>query len=166
MKEDNQMDRIEKKLDILFGLLEDRLTVHISTSSNTTYQPEAKEDKTSEDWREELRELLKDETDMERVMIPEYARGYAELVLGDFIEQEKRKSYEESVLNGAKEKVFEKITVESQVPQKFFDKYVEKMFSEEEILLMLELLRDGYTKSIEWPSGRLYEKLPKLLKEK
>lgn len=45
------------------------------------------EKKEIQEWREELKEILKDETDMERDMIPEYSRSYAEIVLGDFISQ-------------------------------------------------------------------------------
>ncbi len=46
------------------------------------------------DWRGQLQEIIEEETDMERPMIPRYAKGYAKLVLEDFISSEIDKARE------------------------------------------------------------------------
>lgn len=46
------------------------------------------------DWRGQLQEIIEEETDMERPMIPRYAKGYAKLVLEDFISRELDKARE------------------------------------------------------------------------
>jgi len=74
------------------------------------------------DWREELQEIIEEEeTDMGRPMIPRYAKGYAKLVLEDFIselEQEaERRGLEKALgfiigegnINWAKDKIVESI---------------------------------------------------------
>lgn len=46
-------------------------------------------------WKQELEEILKEETDMGRDMIPKYARCYARIILENFISQEIEKAREE-----------------------------------------------------------------------
>ena len=48
-----------------------------------------------EDWKQELEEILEDETDTGKNMIPKYARCYARIILENFIEQEIEKAREE-----------------------------------------------------------------------
>ena len=48
-----------------------------------------------EDWREELEEILEEETDTGRNMIPKYARCYARIILENFISQEIEKAREQ-----------------------------------------------------------------------
>lgn len=48
-----------------------------------------------EDWKQELEEILKEETDMGRDMIPKYARCYARIILENFISQELDRAMEE-----------------------------------------------------------------------
>ena len=55
-----------------------------------------------EDWKQELEEILEDETDTGKNMIPKYARCYAKIILENFIEQEiekARKNYFEELLS-------------------------------------------------------------------
>ena len=76
------------------------------------------------DWREELQEIIEEEeTDMERPMIPRYAKGYAKLVLENFIssviEKERKKlvsdindALKDSIKNNESvSKVIEKIDI-------------------------------------------------------
>lgn len=51
-------------------------------------------------WKQELEEILKEETDMGRDMIPKYARCYARIILENFISQEIEKAREEGVKDG------------------------------------------------------------------
>ena len=53
-----------------------------------------------EDWKQELEEILEDETDTGESMIPKYARCYARIILENFIEQEIEKAREEGVKDG------------------------------------------------------------------
>ena len=75
-------------------------------------------------WREELQEIIEEEeTDMERPMIPRYAKGYAKLVLENFIssviEKERKKlvsdindALKDSIKNNESvSKVIEKIDI-------------------------------------------------------
>ena len=75
-------------------------------------------------WREDLQEIIEEEeTDMERPMIPRYAKGYAKLVLENFIssviEKERKKlvsdindALKESIENNESvSKVIEKIDI-------------------------------------------------------
>lgn len=59
------------------------------------------------DWRGQLQEIIEEETDMERPMIPRYAKGYAKLVLEDFISRELDKAREEGFEQGYKEAKFD-----------------------------------------------------------
>lgn len=49
------------------------------------------------DWKQELGEILEDETDTGKNMIPKYARCYAKIILENFIERELSKAREEVV---------------------------------------------------------------------
>lgn len=51
-------------------------------------------------WKQELEEILKEETDMGRDMIPKYARCYARIILENFISQEIEKAREEGFKEG------------------------------------------------------------------
>lgn len=55
------------------------------------------------DWRGQLQEIIEEETDMERPMIPRYAKGYAKLVLEDFISSEIEKAEERGYGRGLEE---------------------------------------------------------------
>jgi len=61
------------------------------------------------DWREELQEIIEEEeTDMGRPMIPRYAKGYAKLVLEEFISSEiekDRKKLVSDINNTLKESI-------------------------------------------------------------
>ena len=58
-----------------------------------------------EDWKQELEEILEEETDMGRNMIPKYARGYARIILENFISKELSKAREKGFNEGVERTV-------------------------------------------------------------
>ena len=129
------------------------------------------------DWREELQEIIEEEeTDMERPMIPRYAKGYAKLVLENFIssviEKERKKlvsdindALKDSIKNNESvSKVIEKIDIkvfdvdESSTIRvdmvNMVDKEIEKaeergkrkLFTKEELFMLELAMNDIYNR--------------------
>ena len=145
------------------------------------------------DWREELQEIIEEEeTDMERPMIPRYAKGYAKLVLENFIssviEKERKKlvsdindALKDSIKNNESvSKVIEKIDIkvfdidESSTIRvdmvNMVDKEIEKAREEGKLEYILSLgwqdTDNEYVKEVLEDAERIAEKLSKLKNNK